>query len=115
MAIQDFYEQIIIMEKTTISDGMGGFEIGYKDGAEFLGSITTDNSVEMRIAEQQGVKSIYTLTTNKGVPLDYNDIVKRKKDSKTFRITSNKGDIETPSISNLDFLQVTCEAFELPK
>lgn len=115
MAIQDFYEPLIFIEKKSVSDGMGGFVVQWVDGAEFMGSITTDNSVEMRIAEQQGVKSIYTITTNKNTVLNYNDVIKRKRDNKTFRVTSNGEDVLSPSVSNLSISQVQAEQFDLKK
>lgn len=115
MAIQDFYEPLIMMDKKSISDGMGGFEITWVDGAEFLGSVNTDNSTEMRIAEQQGVTSVYTITTERNLILNHGDVVKRKRDNKTFKITSNSDDMQSPARPNsrINITQVRAESFDL--
>lgn len=113
MAIQDFYETLIFVEKKAVSDGMGGFIVTWADGAEFMGSITTDNSMEKRIAEQQGVTSLYTVTTNKNVPLKFNDVIKRKATNEIYRITGDINDVTTPRIANIQFSQVPAERFVL--
>lgn len=114
MAIQDYFERFKIVEKRTQSDNMGGFETTYVEGAEFMAGINTDNSTEMRIAEQQGLKTIYTLNVSKNTPLSYQDIVKRVKDNSYFRVTSNPLDMETPARSNMNFRQMTLEKIDLP-
>lgn len=115
MAIQDFFEIFNIMEKKRVSDGMGGFIVTYVDGVEFKAAISTDQSIEALVAEQQGVKSTNTITAYKNVLLSYDDIIKRKATNKYYRITSNPKDMETPStISNLELYQVKAESYDLP-
>lgn len=110
MALEDFYEKLTFVEKRTIEDGLGSFEEAYVDGATFMGSVNTDNSIEVRVAQQQGVKSIYTITTNKKTTLKFNDVV--RKDNKYYRVTSEE--IESPAIADIDIRQVTAESFTLP-
>ena len=114
MAIQDFFEPLIYMEKRSVADGMGGFHEQYTDGAEFMGAITTNQTMETRIAEKQGVTALYTIITPLNVPIKYNDVIKRSKDNKYFRITSNPKDMETPKQSTLNFYQMTGEEYHLP-
>lgn len=111
--IQDFYEPLYFMEKRSISDNMGGFIEDWVQGSEFMGAITTDNRMETRIAEQQGVKSLYTISVPKNVPLKYNDVVQRKSDSEYFRITSRPQDMTTPKMSSMDFSQLQAELYIL--
>lgn len=112
--IQDFYENLRLMERRTTSDGMGGFIESFVDGAEFQGAITTSNTIESRVAEKQGVTSLYIITVPLNVPIRYNDIVKRVVNNETFRVTSRPEDMTTPKVSNLEFKQVTAELFKLP-
>lgn len=113
MAIQDFFETFILMEKQRTSDGMGGFITLYIEGIDFLCAISTDQSIEALIAQQQGVKSVHTVTALKNVELKYDDIIKRKSTNKYYRITSNPQDMEAPNISDMNLYQVKAESYEL--
>jgi len=113
MALEDFFEKLVLLERKVISDGMGGFEETYGDGIQFLGAVNTDSSIEMRLAEQNGLKSVYTVTIDKKLPVKYHDIVKRAKDNKLYRITSDPNDSETPSFSDLNFKQMSAEKWTI--
>lgn len=114
MAIDDFFEELQLIEKKSVSDGMGGFTSEYVEGAEFLGAVSVDNSMEALIAQQQGVKSLYTITVRKNVNLFYDDVIKRIRDNRYLRITSNKQDIESPNnISEMELYQVKAEPYFL--
>lgn len=111
--IEDYYYPIYFVEKRSTPDGMGGFIESWVQGAEFMGSITTDNRMETRIAAQQGVKALYTVTIPTNVPLKYNDVIKRKSDNETFRITSRPQDMTTPRMANMQFIQLNAELYTL--
>lgn len=113
MALSDYYSNLVIMEKKTLPDGMGGFNIIYEEGAEFKGAIIGNISTEARLAEKQGVTSIFTLTIPKSTPILYNDIIKKKDTSEYFRITSDPNDIRTPDNAQLDTKQATAEKWDL--
>lgn len=111
--LEDYQINLIKIDKVSIPDGMGGFENGYKEGALFKGVLNVDTSAEMKIAEKQGVTSKYDLMVNKNIPLDYNDIFRRKSDGKNFRITSNRGDGESPEIAEIQIITFSAELHEL--
>ena len=110
MALIDFYEDLVFMDKRTISDGQGGFEVEYVDGATFKGGISTSTSITTKIAEKDGFTSIYSITTSKNVELDFHDIIKDKK-GRIFRITSQDIDKSTPEVSSMSFHQVSAERY----
>ena len=111
--LDDAMETCVIMDKSTESDGYGGYRTVYSEGAEFQAAIVFDTSIQARVAEKQGVTSLYTVTTSKALVLQYHDIFKRMRDNKVFRITSD-GDYKfTPASSTLDMRQVTAEEFVL--
>ena len=113
--IQDIFEPLIFVNKVTIPDGMGGTETIWKDGAEFQGSITLDNSIEAKVAEQQGVTNVYTVTTGNNVFLEFNDIIKRKEDQQTFKIKSlNNTENIPPEFAVLKLRYATAELHNLP-
>lgn len=113
MLVNSFMEDCIFLEKRTVSDGQGGFETSYIDGAQFKCAIVTNQNIQTKIAEKQGVTSLYNITSKKNVVLEFHDIIKRKSDNQIFRITSNSKDIQTPNISTLDFYQVSAEKWSL--
>lgn len=112
--ITDFYENLVFVEKKSVADGYGGFEITYVDGAEFKGGITTDNSTEMRVAEKNGVTALYTITVDKNLPLQYSDIIKRKSDNKYFKIVSDPDDMIAPAKATIKIKQAQAERWTMP-
>ena len=104
----------VILDRTTISDGSGGYISTWTDGAEFDAAITYDTSIQARIGEVQGVKSLYTVTTRKNMNLQARDVFKRLEDNKIFRVTSDGDDNKTPAGARLNMRQVTAEEYVLP-
>ena len=107
-------ESCTIIDKLTESDGMGGVITTWVDGAEFSSAIVLDASIEAKIAESQGVKGVYTVTTVKSVNLQYHDIFRRNRDGKIFRVTSDGDDKHTPATASLNMRQVSAEEYALP-
>ena len=114
--LDESMETCYLMDRTTTEDGYGGYTTTWKEGAEIPVAIVLDSSMQARIAEKQGVTELYTLTTRKNVTLRYYDIIKRKRDGKLFRITSDGDDKKTPGSAGLDMRQVTAgEIDALPR
>lgn len=107
----DAFEPCIILDKTTISDGRGGVITTWKEGAEFKAAVVFNSSMEAKIAEAQGVKSLYKITTAKSVILQYHDVFRRLSDGKVFRVTSDGKDNKTPVTASLDMRQVDAEEY----
>lgn len=111
--ISNAMETSVIMDKTTVPDGYGGYKSVYVEGAEIKVAYSFDVSTQARIAEQEGVTNRYTLTTKKNINLQYHDVVKRLRDGKVFRITSDGDDNVTPNTSGLNLRQVEAEEWEI--
>ncbi len=111
--LQQAMTDVVAMEKTRVSDGEGGFIVDWVDGAMFKAAITFDTSMQSRIGEKQGVSSRYTVTTSKNAKLEFHDVIRRLNDGKTFRITSDGDDKQTPESASFQFLQVTAEEWML--
>ena len=107
------YEDVVLLEKRREPDGVGGFITNWVESIVFQAAIIFDTSMESRIAEKQGVSSRYTVTTNKGATLEYHDVIKRLRDGKIFRVTSDGDDKQTPKSASFQFLQVTAEEWWL--
>lgn len=110
--LDDALESCVMMDKTTMPDGYGGYISTYSEGAEFKAAIVFDTSMEARRAEEQGVRSLYTVTTTRSLTLEYHDVFKRLRDNKLFRVTSDGDDKFTPNSTPLDMRQVTAEEFK---
>lgn len=107
-------ESCVILNKQTSPDGYGGYITTWTDGADFLAAIVFDTSIEARVAEKQGVSSLYTVTTSRALTLEYHDVFRRTRDGKIFRVTSDGDDRYTPARTALDMRQVTAEEWVLP-
>ena len=111
--LSEAMENCIMMDKTTVDDGYGGYDVVYKEGATFDAAIVFNTSMEARRAEASGVTSLYTVTTSRAITLEYHDIFKRVRDGKLFRVKSDGDDSYTPNSATLDMRQVTAEEFTL--
>lgn len=108
-----FMEDYIIMEKQRTPDGYGGFVTQWAEGAPIKAAVVMDTTMEARIAESQGVTSVYTVTTSRNINLEYHDIIKHVGSGRIYRITSEGGEKKTPNVTTLDMNQVNAEKWEL--
>lgn len=111
--IDNFFQGCVLMEKKREPDGAGGWSVTWADGAEFDAAIVRDTTMQSRIAEKEGVTSVYTVTTRRSTPLSFHDVFKRLSDGAIFRATSNGDDKQSPDVGSLDMCQVTAERWEL--
>lgn len=112
--LSNAFEELKIIEIETKDDGYGGSTTAIKETNLFMGAIVFNNSVQSLIAMKMGVGSVYTLTTSRDITLMYHAVIKRVRDGKVFRVTSDGDDKFTPSMSNLDMKQVTLEEWKIP-
>ena len=112
--LDEAMEKCTMIDKITESDGYGGWNTKWIDGAEFEAAVVFDSSMEARRAESQGVTALYTVTTRKNNNLQYHDVFRRGSDNKIFRVTSDGDDKRTPASATLNMRQVTAEEWSLP-
>lgn len=113
MLVDNFKENCVLLEKTRKPDGEGGWITTWADTVTFKAAIVRDQSMQARIAEKQGVKNVYTVTTSINAQLDYHDVFRRVRDGQVFRVTSNGDDKRTPEVSTLKLEQVSAEEWVL--
>lgn len=111
--LDEALEDFTIVDKTTTNDGYGGFTEAWVDGATVKCAVVLDNSIEARSASKDGLTSVYTLTARKNVPLEYHMVLRRVRDGKIFRVTSDGTDKATPASANLNMRQVSAEEWRL--
>lgn len=103
-------EACTLINKTTVKDEYGGYNVVWVDGAPFDAAIYMQNSVQTEIAEAQGVKGLYQITTKREMRLEYHDVFRRESDGQYFRVTS-KDENKTPASASLDMRVVMAEEF----
>ena len=103
-----------IMDKTTELDEYGSVRTVYKQGAEIKVAYSFNSSTEARIGAQQGANNRFTLMTKRSVLLRFQDVIRRDRDGKTFRVTSDGDDNKTPETAGLNLRAVEAEQWEIP-
>lgn len=111
--LEAFKEPCALMEKTRVSDGEGGWLTQWSQGAEFRAAIVMDSTMAARVAEHEGMTSVFTVTTDRSTPLEFHDVFKRLSDGKIFRVTSDGRNNETPDVASFQFSQVQAQEWEL--
>lgn len=114
MLYERFMEPFIILRKSKVADGEGGFIEWWEDGETVELAISNDQSIQAQIAEHQGVTSTCTITSYKSVKLKYHDVVRRKRDGSTYRVTSRGDSKVSPNFSPIDMNRVTAERWDIP-
>ena len=113
--LSEAMEKCVMLNKNSQTDGYGGrIDTWVESDFNFNAAIVFDTSIEARRAEAEGVRSLYTITTEKTITLEYHEVFKRIRDGKIFRVTSDGDDKYTPSSANLNMKQVTAEEWTLP-
>lgn len=112
--LEDYQRACVIMEKTREPDGAGGYYTTWAEGLFFFNHQALNTSMEARIAEKQGVTSVYTGLVEKSVPIEYGDYYKDIASGDTYRITSNPAEKEAPMSSTLEYKAFTAEKRALP-
>lgn len=115
--LTEYMKECVMLDATTGTgpDGYGGFKRIYVEGAKFPAAVVLDTSIQARIADKEGVTSLYTVTTPRNIKLEFHDVFRRVEDGKIFRVTSDGDDKYTPDRTKLDMRQVTAEEFTLPQ
>lgn len=117
--LSDAMQDCVFMDRNTrTTDGYGGYTTTYTEGAPFKAAIYLSQSVETKVAEQQGVKGLYQVTTGRDVRLEYHDVFKRLADAENgveelvLRVTS-KDENATPKSTTLDMRVISAEEWSL--
>ena len=113
--IDTFKTTCTLLEKRRLPDGEGGFITSWADGPQFQAAIVHDQSLQAQVAEKQGVTSLYTVTVDKNVALEFHDVFRRESDGETFRVTTDAKDVQTPGVASFSFAQVKAEKWRLPE
>lgn len=110
-AFDDFY----IKNRSVSPDGEGGTITEWSDGAVIKASLDLGGSTEVRQAEAQNLKTVFTATFPIDTPVKYNDYIENVKTGKVYRITSEPKENETPPTAKYQSCFATAVRAELPQ
>ena len=114
MSLIDFFKSpCVALTQQRTPDGEGGYTTQWTEGRQFDATIILDASSTTRRAEKDSLTNQYTVTVDKGVALNFHDVFRRTTDNRTFRVTSNASDKQTPACATFQFAQVTAEEWRL--
>lgn len=111
--VDEYSHECRMLIKTAIPDGEGGTKSSYKTGKSFLCAITYDTSLEARLADKDGTKDNYLVTTNKSVALANGDVFQRLSDEQVFFVTTDWYENQTPAMATLNMRQVQAKRWVL--
>ncbi len=106
-------EPFIIINKLSVSDGLGSVKTTYVEGPEIMGAMPYNNSSLAKIAAAATSKTTYTLTVSKTIELDFHTILKRVSDGNYFRLITGSDDHKTPRTAGLDMRQYDVEDYQI--
>lgn len=107
--IESMMEKCVMMDKTSVSDTLGGFSYTWTDGAEFDAAVIKDKSPVVTLAEVQDANEQYTVVTRESVALDFHDVFRRLSDGAVFRVTGYARDTQAPAMNTVKIVKVTAE------
>lgn len=113
MLLDDYGRKCILLEKTNVPDGFGGYETVWKDGLEFENYQALESSMEARIAEKQGVTSVYNALVKRDLPIEYHSVFRDETTKQTYRVTSDPSDSQAPKSASFDLKFFTAERWAL--
>ena len=106
-----FKTDCVLLERTRVADGEGGWTTAWTDSIPFRAAIVLASGINARIAEQQGVTGVYTVTADPNVQLEFHDAFRRSSDGQVFRVT--KVNDPTPDMASFQFNQYQAEEWSL--
>lgn len=111
--LSEYMETFVYMVKTITPDGYGGYSTQYNAGAAIQAAAVLNTTPQVVVAEKMDIAPSYTITTGREINLQYHDVIKRERDGKVFRVTSDGDDNKTPASTRLNMRNVTAEEWEL--
>ena len=113
--LNDFARSCVLMGKTRVPDGEGGYTLDWAEGATFWNYQALDTSMEARRAEKEGVTSVFSALVDEALPIEYGVYFKDSETGLTYRVTSNPSEKESPRSATFALKYFTAERKELPK
>lgn len=113
--IENFQEEIILIDETTVSDGYGGYETKWKDGAKIVVGLVQPHDGSTTIANAIVGKQSITIMTGTDTDLKRDKYFKRVSNGKTYKLDRDNNEKLAPDDSTLQWRVTTATEAALPK
>lgn len=121
MVLEKNFEPFERLTATRTQDSRGGFHTewsvsGTFSGVAVIGQALHDRARQNSVnaAQEEIPKPLFSVLTRKAVTLPFHAVIRRQRDGKCFRITSEAFDFEIPKGGRLDLRAHAAEEFRLP-
>ena len=112
--LNDFSRRCVLLNKSVVSDGEGGYMTSWTEGVQFDNFQALDTSMEARTAEKQGVTSVYTSLVDKNLPIGYHDVFRDIETGLVYRVTSEPSEKTAPKSASFELKSFTAERWDIP-
>lgn len=111
----DAFKEYYVKNKIKHNDGVGGTITEWLNGAVIKMSLDLGDSTEVRQAQAQGLKTVFTATFPIDTIVEYNDYVEDVETGEIYRITGEPKDNKTPPEARFQACYATAIRTELPQ
>lgn len=112
--IEKWFEPFMLLERSSVPDGMGGELLCDEETLPFQGVVTFTAGDSLTLGGQPALRETPVLLHEYDVTLSPGDIVRREKDGAVYRISSRSDSLRAPAFSGLHFAQVHVERVVVP-
>lgn len=112
--MKDYQVELVMLDRTTVTDGYGGIKTTWVEGAEFTAVMTQPQSGTAEIAQAITETKTYKIVTGTNLLLHKDDYFRRVSDGKDFVILKDNFDRLAPDDSTLQMRVTSAKEVELP-
>lgn len=113
------YEAMMVpftkLTKLMVSDGEGGWDTTWVESYDLPAAVNRAGSDQATRAEAPHSTDVFNVTIPKDHYLAFHDVIRRKSDGKTFRMTSSSMERATPGVATFEFRRATAEEWDIPE
>ena len=107
--LEDFARPCVRLVAVRELDGEGGWITKWTEGASFRLALALDTQAEARLAEKQGVASLYTALAGIDAPIAFGDYFRDTSTGLTYRVTSCPEEKQSPGSATFRLKYFTAE------
>ena len=111
----DGFDEYILKNRKTVDDGYGGAVTTWEDGATVKASFDLGSAAEIRQAEAQALRTVYTASFPIDTPVRYNDYLEDVKTGAIYRVTADPRENTTPETATYQACFASAVRTELPR
>lgn len=114
--LEAFFKPCHMLDRTTVTvSGLFGPQERWIEGAALDAAFLKDSSAEVKVAEANGLKELYTVVIHKPIALKKGDALRRDADGLTLLVTGNTVDWEAPEMATVQIAKTTAKVWDPPQ